>query len=169
VLTLLDAEGQEMSEDDDGGGGLASRLEIGAGEARPIFVRIRLLGDSAGTFELAVEADTPQAVTFPDLARGGCRRTDAPAWPGGIDPAAPRAVGVLHVAGRPAGGHDARPCATARIRCWKSSTPTAACWRKTTTAAAASPRGSRSPKWARGRCSCVPVSSATRAGSSNWC
>ncbi|MBR0652924.1 hypothetical protein GXW78_24935 [Roseomonas terrae] len=65
VLTLLDAEGQEMSEDDDGGGGLASRLEIGAGEARPIFVRIRLLGDSAGTFELAVEADTPQAVTFP--------------------------------------------------------------------------------------------------------
>jgi hypothetical protein len=65
VLTLLDADGQEMTEDDDGGGGLASRIEVGAGEARPVFVRVRLLGDSAGTFDLAVEADAPQAVAFP--------------------------------------------------------------------------------------------------------
>ena len=35
VLTLLDAEGHDVTEDDDGGGGLASRLEIAAGRPAP--------------------------------------------------------------------------------------------------------------------------------------
>ncbi len=65
VLTLLDANGEELTEDDDGGGGLASRLEVAAAEARPIFVRARVLGDGAGEFDLSVEADVPEPVTFP--------------------------------------------------------------------------------------------------------
>lgn len=65
VLALLDANGQEVTEDDDGGGGLASRLEVPAAEARPAFVRARVLGEVAGEFTLAVEADVPEPVTFP--------------------------------------------------------------------------------------------------------
>lgn len=65
VLALLDASGAEIAEDDDGGGGLASRLEIAAGEARPLYVRAALLGDGGGEFELAVEADAPGAAGFP--------------------------------------------------------------------------------------------------------
>lgn len=65
VLALLDANGQDVVEDDDGGGGLASRLEVPAGEARPAFVRARVLGEGAGEFTLAVEADVPEPVTFP--------------------------------------------------------------------------------------------------------
>lgn len=65
VLTLLDAEGREVAEDDDGGGDLASRIEVAASDARPLFIRVRLLGDAAGEFDLAVMADTPEPVTFP--------------------------------------------------------------------------------------------------------
>jgi hypothetical protein len=65
VLTLLDGDGREMAEDDDGGGGLASRLEVAGSERRPIFVRARLLGEATGAFDLAVEADAPVAATFP--------------------------------------------------------------------------------------------------------
>jgi hypothetical protein len=65
VLTLLDARGQEVSEDDDGGGGLASRLEVAAGDARPAFVRARVIGEGAGEFDLVVEADTAGPPTFP--------------------------------------------------------------------------------------------------------
>lgn len=65
VLAVLDVNGEELAEDDDGGGGLASRLEISARERRPIFARVRLLGDGGGEFDLAVEADTPVAPTFP--------------------------------------------------------------------------------------------------------
>jgi len=65
VLTLLDAEGNEVVEDDDGGGGLASRIEVAASDARPLFVRARLLGDASGEFEITVEADVPEPVDFP--------------------------------------------------------------------------------------------------------
>ncbi len=65
VLTLVDADGQDVTEDDDGGGGLASRLEVAAADARPALVRARILGESAGEFDLSVEADAPQPVTFP--------------------------------------------------------------------------------------------------------
>lgn len=65
VLTLLDANGEELTEDDDGGGGLASRIEVAAAEARPVFVRARVLGDGAGEFDLSVEADVPEQITFP--------------------------------------------------------------------------------------------------------
>ena len=65
VLALLDAAGQEVSEDDDGGGGLASRLEVAASDPRPAFVRARVLGEGAGEFDLSVEADTAGPATFP--------------------------------------------------------------------------------------------------------
>ena len=65
VLTLLDANGEELTEDDDGGGGLASRIEVAAAESRPVFVRARILGDGAGEFDLSVEADVPEQITFP--------------------------------------------------------------------------------------------------------
>ena len=73
VLALIDAEGQEVASDDDGGGGLASRLEVAGTQARPLFVRATLLGDATGAFDLVVEADTPPAVTLPqstEEARG---------------------------------------------------------------------------------------------------
>lgn len=57
VLTLLDANGEELAEDDDGGGGLASRLEVAGSDARPLFVRATLLGGLSGTFELVVESE----------------------------------------------------------------------------------------------------------------
>jgi len=65
VLTLLDANGQDVTEDDDGGGGLASRLEVAAADARPAFVRARVLGEGAGEFDLVVEADVAGPPTFP--------------------------------------------------------------------------------------------------------
>ncbi|MBR0671923.1 hypothetical protein [Neoroseomonas soli] len=65
VLALLDQAGTEIAEDDDGGGGLASRIEVPASEARPLYIRAGLLGDATGEFELVVEADAPLAVTFP--------------------------------------------------------------------------------------------------------
>lgn len=64
VLAVLDAEGRVMAEDDDGGGGLASRLEVRASERRPLFVRATLLGDSTGAFDLVVEADAPFTPTY---------------------------------------------------------------------------------------------------------
>ncbi|WP_198369104.1 hypothetical protein [Roseomonas rosulenta] len=65
VLALLDADGNVLAEDDDGGGGLASRLEVAGAEPRPLFVRASLLGDGAGEFELVVEADTHGPADFP--------------------------------------------------------------------------------------------------------
>ncbi|BDG71873.1 hypothetical protein [Roseomonas fluvialis] len=65
VLALLDADGNVLSEDDDGGGGLASRIEVAGGDPRPLFVRAGLLGDGGGSFDLAVEADNQGPPDFP--------------------------------------------------------------------------------------------------------
>lgn len=65
VLTLLDADGRELAEDDDGGGGLASRLEVPASQARPAFIRAGILGGGSGEFDLVVEADSQEVVAFP--------------------------------------------------------------------------------------------------------
>lgn len=65
VLALLDEAGHEIAEDDDGGGGLASRIEVPASGARPLYVRAGLLGDGGGEFDLAVEADAVEAANFP--------------------------------------------------------------------------------------------------------
>lgn len=81
VLTLLDAQGQEVSEDDDGGGGLASRLEVAAGDARPAFVRARVIGDGAGEFDVVVEADTAGPPTFPTSLQAA---QDAPVLQPGV-------------------------------------------------------------------------------------
>ena len=64
LLSLFDANGEETAEDDDGGGGLASRLEVPGRERRPLFVRARGIGDSAAEFELVVEADSQEAPAF---------------------------------------------------------------------------------------------------------
>lgn len=80
VLALLDANGEELAEDDDGGGGLASRLEVAARDRRPLFVRARLLGDGGGEFDLVVEADSPVAPTFPASIEAA--RNAAPLQPG---------------------------------------------------------------------------------------
>lgn len=65
VLALLDADGNVLSEDDDGGGGLASRIEVAGSDPRPLFVRAGLLGDGGGSFDLAVEADNQGPPDFP--------------------------------------------------------------------------------------------------------
>jgi hypothetical protein len=85
VLALLDADGNVVSEDDDGGGGLASRLEVAGNEPRPLFVRAGLLGDGGGSFELAVEADSQGPPDFPTSISAA-----AAARP--IEPGAPVAI-----------------------------------------------------------------------------
>lgn len=57
VLALVDAQGQVLAEDDDGGGGLASRLNIPhSGKGGPSYLRASILGGGAGAFELVVQA-----------------------------------------------------------------------------------------------------------------
>jgi hypothetical protein len=61
VLALLDAQGEVILEDDDGGDGLASRIST-TDAARPAaFVRAKLLDGGRGGFDLAVEAATAPA------------------------------------------------------------------------------------------------------------
>jgi len=56
VLSLLDAQGQVLAEDDDGGGGLASRLAIPqSGKNGPAYLRASILGGGAGGFELVLQ------------------------------------------------------------------------------------------------------------------
>ncbi|TPG61180.1 hypothetical protein EAH89_01050 [Roseomonas nepalensis] len=56
VLALLDAEGRVLAEDDDGGGGLASRVTTRGAGAGAAFVRASLLNNARGGFDLAVQA-----------------------------------------------------------------------------------------------------------------
>jgi hypothetical protein len=82
VLALLDADGNVTAEDDDGGGGLASRLELAGAEPRPAFVRAGVLGDGGGEFELLVEADTQGPADFPtSLAAAAAGRPIEPGAP----------------------------------------------------------------------------------------
>ncbi len=79
VLALLDANGEEIAEDDDGGGGLASRLDVPGSEARPLFVRASLLGDRTGSFELFVEAAAATPPAPASACARGSRGSRAPA------------------------------------------------------------------------------------------
>lgn len=68
-LTLIDANGREIAEDDDSGEeNLASRVEIPAGQRRPLFLRARAFG-AGGAFEVAVEPDTSPVPRFPRSLR----------------------------------------------------------------------------------------------------
>jgi hypothetical protein len=71
TLALLDANGRDLAEDDDSGEeNLASRIEIPAGQRRPVFLRARSIGGATGTFELVVLPDTtPAAPPFPRSLR----------------------------------------------------------------------------------------------------
>ncbi|UFN50777.1 hypothetical protein LPC08_09255 [Roseomonas sp. OT10] len=53
VLELLDAQGNVLAEDDDGAGGLASRLVIPA-QPRPAFLRVKTVDAGTGTFEVVL-------------------------------------------------------------------------------------------------------------------
>ncbi|MBP0492306.1 hypothetical protein [Roseomonas indoligenes] len=55
VLTLLDAAGEQVAEDDDSGGGVASRLSTSAASRPAAFVRATLLNGVRGSFELAIQ------------------------------------------------------------------------------------------------------------------
>jgi hypothetical protein len=56
LLALLDAQGQVIAEDDDSGGGLASRLAIAqSGKNGPSFLRASILGGGPGGFELVLQ------------------------------------------------------------------------------------------------------------------
>jgi hypothetical protein len=83
-LALIDAEGRVLAEDDDGGGGLASRLEVRAGEPRPLFVRASLLGHGSGEFDLVVEAEAPFTPSYPTSREAAA--TAPPLAPGAVVP-----------------------------------------------------------------------------------
>lgn len=70
ALALLDANGREIAEDDDGGEeNLASRIEVPAGQRRPLFLRARTLG-GPGNFDIVLLPDTtPAAPPFPASLR----------------------------------------------------------------------------------------------------
>ena len=70
ALALLDANGRDIAEDDDGGDeNLASRIEVPAGQRRPLFLRARTLGGS-GSFDIVLVPDTtPAAPPFPGSLR----------------------------------------------------------------------------------------------------
>jgi hypothetical protein len=53
VLELLDAGGNAVTENDDGGDGLSSRLDVPA-EPQPAFLRAKLLNNQAGSFQLVL-------------------------------------------------------------------------------------------------------------------
>ena len=52
MLELLDTNGQVLAEDDDGGEGLSSRLQLDATRKGDAFVRASVLGNGSGAFEL---------------------------------------------------------------------------------------------------------------------
>lgn len=63
VLALVDAAGNVLAEDDDGGDGpLASRLSVPANRA-PRFLRVSTLGDRGGGFELLVARRQPASTS----------------------------------------------------------------------------------------------------------
>lgn len=66
VLTLLDANGQQVDEDDDGGGNLASVLPLDGAPAGPLFLRASVLGNAANRFDLLLQREAPRpAPDFP--------------------------------------------------------------------------------------------------------
>ncbi|MCQ4160051.1 hypothetical protein NON00_08930 [Roseomonas sp. GC11] len=69
VLALLDAEGRVLAEDDDGGGGLASRIATRRAPQRPAFLSVRMLDGRPGRFDLVSQAmPRPGATTAPPVA-----------------------------------------------------------------------------------------------------
>ncbi|WP_426957665.1 hypothetical protein [Muricoccus radiodurans] len=68
VLALLDADGEVILEDDDGGEGLASRLTTSDAGRPAAFLRAGILGGQPGRFDLVVEAaaPAPAATDAPD-------------------------------------------------------------------------------------------------------
>ncbi|HEY4249758.1 MAG TPA: hypothetical protein VGM87_01080, partial [Roseomonas sp.] len=66
VIALLDGAGRVLVEDDDGGEGLASLVDVAAAQRRPLFLRAGILGNTGGQFELMVQASTP--VPAPEFA-----------------------------------------------------------------------------------------------------
>ncbi|WP_338663004.1 hypothetical protein VQH23_23040 [Pararoseomonas sp. SCSIO 73927] len=68
VLTLLDAEGQQVGEDDDSGGGVASRIVTSAGSRPAAFVRATLLNGARGSFELVVQGPAEAAPGGPSTS-----------------------------------------------------------------------------------------------------
>ncbi|SHJ35264.1 hypothetical protein SAMN02745194_02377 [Roseomonas rosea] len=61
VLALLDAQGEMITEDDDGGGGLASRIRTADGGRPAAFVRATLLNGARGEFDLVVQGSAAPA------------------------------------------------------------------------------------------------------------
>ncbi|RKK04189.1 hypothetical protein D6Z83_10745 [Pseudoroseomonas wenyumeiae] len=59
TLTLLDANGTQLDEDDDGAGGNASALPLDGAPAGPIFLRVSILGNTSGSFSLALRQEPP--------------------------------------------------------------------------------------------------------------
>ncbi|WP_458096610.1 hypothetical protein [Roseomonas sp. WA12] len=61
VLALLDAQGEQVLEDDDGGEGLASRVITTNAPSPAAFVRASLLNGARGGFDMVVQAAVPPA------------------------------------------------------------------------------------------------------------
>jgi hypothetical protein len=55
ILEILDESGQVLEEDDDGGDGLASRIDVDGATKEQLYVRAGTLGGGPGAFELVVQ------------------------------------------------------------------------------------------------------------------
>jgi hypothetical protein len=64
VMALLDRQGRELAEDDDGGEeSLASRIEVAADQGGPLFLRVGVLEREGGQFELVLQPLPPPEPT----------------------------------------------------------------------------------------------------------
>lgn len=59
VLALLDADGNVLAEDDDGGEGFASELLLDVAHPGPLFLRAGTLDDAGGSFDLVLQREPP--------------------------------------------------------------------------------------------------------------
>ncbi|WBV44819.1 hypothetical protein [Pseudoroseomonas cervicalis] len=76
VLALLDANGRVLVQDDDGGQGLASRINTSRARQRAAFLRVTLINPGGGRFDLVVQGSGGSSAGRPGQAGGSVAAAD---------------------------------------------------------------------------------------------